>query len=545
MLATVMMVPAGAYAAGHTHVTLAPGGSSQTKITTPSSGTVTSSSGSGTGTLDTQGSTGTTTNPSSGSGGGLSIPGTPGAPGTPGTPGHGAIPPVTCSSNCSTLLYYQPSGPPPPTCWWTVYGGLVGNTQLYHVACTSACPLVTEDISGPCSAPAPLYNCKLAFDNSLEMYCPPTPGTSGTPGYQTSWTVGTPGDGGTVCVIAWKIVFQDQTQTLTDGGNCYTSPPTVNYKYICNVQPTYSISAEVTAPGGIPLTIYSHFAQNGYSYTLPAQSFPQWFLVSSGTMSGPSSCPNSTWNFPPSGIKVTTSVSAPQGGILSNGDIQALGEPIHIDYTPTLYGGHLILNTGVSCASPTTDTYYRKWLWVTGGGHTSLQFQQASNGKMYHLIDGMRDLPYNASITGDETADGGKACQATLHIHGPTPPGAPYIVQAIPQFTYTYGILKINLATNLAGLVQVTSRIKGSGMFPKQVPCTKHVDKNGHKTKIHTTCQKLEPRTKYITFSTLQASSVGSVLTQTTSPHQITVHSPQVNQNAFNAERPYIKSQSY
>lgn len=539
ILAMVVMMPAAAYAV-HERVTLAPGGSSQTTINTPSSGTVTNSSSNGTATFNTQGKSGTANNPPSNSGGGLSTPPSPGTP------------PQTTTVN---WLVSQPtSGPPQPSCWYDAAAQL-GGPYAHFVIMVLVCQGITVQAclngSSVCanigmpSCPSGSVPVGGVFKTSVgyQLGCKFS-GTNPTSGYQASWTVGAPGDGGTVCVIAWKIVFQGRTQTLTDGGNCYTTPPTVNFKYICNVQPTYNISAEVTAPGGIPLTIYSHFAQNGYSFTATAENFPQWFPVSSGTMPGPASCPNSTWNSPPSAIKVTTSISAPQGGILPNRDIQALGEPIHIDYTPTLYGGHLILNTGVSCASLTTDEYYHKWLWVTGGGNTSLQYQRASNGKMYHLIDGMSVLPYNASITGDGTTDGGKACQATLHIHGPTPPGAPYIVQADPQFTYTYGILHINLATTFAGLATVNTGATGSGVFPEQVPCTKHVDKNGHKTTIHTTCTRDETRTTSIAFYTLQADSVSSVLTQTTNTHPVTVHSPQVNQNTFNAERPYIKSQS-
>ncbi len=542
LAATVTMAPEAAYAAQHTHVILAPGGSSQTTITTPSSGTVTSNSGNGSGTFGTNGYASNTGNPPSGSGGGLSTPPSPGTP------------PQTTTVN---WLVSQPtSGPPQPSCWYdsaAQLGGPYAHSVIMVLVCqgitVQAClngSSVCANIDMP-SCPSGSVPVGGVFKTSVgyQLGCKFS-GTNPTSGYQTSWTIGVPGDGGTVCVTAWRVVFQGQTQTLTDGGNCYTSPPIVNYKYICGVQPTYNISAEVTAPGGSPLTIYSHFTQNGYSFTVTAENFPQWFPVSSGTMPGPASCPNSTWNSPPSGIKVTTTVAAGSGGgILPNGDIQALGEPIHIDYTPTLYGGHLILNTGVSCASLTTDEYYHKWLWVTGGGNTSLQYQRASNGKMYHLIDGMSVLPYNASITGDGTADGGQACQATLHIHGPTPPGAPYIVQADPQFTYTYGILHINLATTFAGLAAVSQQITGSGTFPENVPCTKHVDINGHKTVIHTTCLQDVTRTDSITFSTLQADSVSSVLTQTTNTHTVTIHSPQVNQNTFSAERPYIKSQSY
>ena len=550
LAATVTMAPAAAYAA-HEHVTLAPGGSSQTTITTPSSTTVTNTSGNGSATFGNQGNTGTAGNPPSGSGGGLSTPGTPGTP------------PQTSTVD---QLVPQPTGGPPPatTCWLQtttgapfVINGPAPAGDVGYVVAVECWPANVQCENNPnqsfCShAPAPTCppgttpaGGSGGTPDIITCNGPKTPGTNPTPGYQASWTVGVPGDGGTVCVTAWRVVFQNSSQTLTDGGNCYTSPPTVNFKYICNRQPTYSVYAQVTAPGGGPVTVSAHYSSGGYTYTLPAQSFPQWFLVSSGTMPGPADCPNSTWNSPPSGIKVTTSISASQGGFLPNGDIQALGEPIHIDYTPTLYGGHLKLNTGVSCASPTTDTYYDKWLWVTGGKHISLQYQRASNGKMYHLIDGMSDLPYNASITGDGTADGGQACQATLHIHGPTPPGAPYIVQADPQFTYTYGILHINLATTFAGLAAVSQQITGSGVFPEQVPCTKHVDINGHKTVIHTTCLQDVTRTDSITFSTLQADSVSSVLTQTTNTHTVTIHSPQVNQNTFSAERPYIKSQSY
>ena len=551
LAATVTMAPAAAYAA-HEHVTLAPGGSSQTTITTPSSTTVTNTSGNGSATFGNQGNTGTAGNPPSGSGGGLSTPGTPGTP------------PQTTTVD---QLVPQPTGGPPPatTCWLQtttgapfVINGPAPAGDVGYVVAVECWPANVQCENNPnqsfCShAPAPTCppgttpaGGSGGTPDIITCNGPKIPGTNPTSGYQTSWTIGAPGDGGTVCVTAWRVVFQGQTQTLTDGGNCYTTPPTINFKYICGVQPTYSISAQVTAPGGSPLTIYSHFTQNGYSFTVTAENFPQWFLVSSGTMPGPSSCPNSTWNSPPSGIKVTTTVAAGSGGgILPNGDIQALGEPIHIDYTPTLYGGHLILNTGVSCASLTTDEYYHKWLWVTGGGNTSLHYHRASNGKMYHLIDGMSVLPYNASITGDGTADGGQACQATLHIHGPTPPGAPYIVQADPQFTYTYGILHINLATTFAGLAAVSQQITGSGTFPENVPCTKHVDINGHKTVIHTTCTQNETRTTSIAFYTLQADSVSSVLTQTTNTHTVTIHSPQVNQNTFSAERPYIKSQSY
>ena len=540
ILAMVVMMPAAAYAA-HEPVTLAPGGSSQTTINTPSSGTVTNSSSNGTATFNTQGSRGTANNPPSGTSGGLSTPPSPGTP------------PKT--TTVDQLVPQPTGGPPQPSCWYdsaAQLGGPYAHSVIMVLVCqgitVQAClngSSVCANIGMP-SCPSGSVPVGGVFKTSVgyQLGCKFS-GTNPTSGYQTSWTIGVPGDGGTVCVTAWKIVFQGQTQTLTDGGNCYTTPPIVNYKYICGVQPTYNISAEVTAPGGIPLTIYSHFAQNGYSFTATAENFPQWFPVSSGTMPGPASCPNSTWNSPPSAIKVTTSISAPQGGILPNRDIQALGEPIHIDYTPTLYGGHLILNTGVSCASLTTDEYYHKWLWVTGGGNTSLQYQRASNGKMYHLIDGMSVLPYNASITGDGTADGGQACQATLHIHGPTPPGAPYIVQAIPQFTYTYGILHINLTTTFAGLGTVNSGAKGSGTFLEPEPCTKHVDKNGHKTTIHTTCQEPETRTTSIAFYTLQAGNVSSAFSQTTNTHTVTVHSPQVNQNTFNAERPYIKSQSY
>ena len=550
ILAMVVMMPAAAYAV-HERVTLAPGGSSTTQTTVPSSTTVTNTSGNGSATFGTHGNSGTANNPPSGTSGGLSTPPSPGTPPQTSTvdelvpqPTGGPPPATTCWLQTTTGAPFVINGPAPAgdvgytvavECWPAKVQCELNPNQSF---CSHAPPLLCPPGTTPAGGSGPT-------GEIITCNGPKTPGTNPTPGYHTSWTIGVPGDGGTVCVTAWKIVFQNNPQTFTDGGNCYTSPPTINFKYTCNVQPTYSVYARVTAPGGGSVTVSAHYSSGGYTYTLPAQSFPQWFLVSSGTMPGPSSCPNSTWNSPPSGIKVTTSISAPQGGFLPNGDIQALGKPIHIDYTPTLYGGHLKLNTGVSCASPTTDTYYDNWLWVTGGGHTSLQYQRASNGKMYHLIDGMSVLPYNASITGDGTADGGQACQATLHIHGPTPPGAPYIVQAIPQFTYTYGILHINLTTSFAGLVAVSQQVTGSGVFLEQVPCTKHVDKNGHKTTIHTTCPQDVTRTNSITFFALQSSTVSSAFSQTTNTHTVTVHSPQVNQNTFNAERPYIKSQSY
>ena len=287
LTATVTMAPASAYAA-HEHVTLAPGGSSQTTINTPSSGTVTNSSSNGTATFNTQGNRGTAGNPPSGSSGGSSTP--------PGSTPPNQPPSVTCTSNCSNLVYYTPAGPPPPVCWWTPYGspgvsnGVYlpkGQTQGYSVACTPTCPQVTGDTSGPCSMPPIPFGCKSAIDNPLEMYCSVVPpGT--VPGYHTSWTIGVPGDGGTVCVTAWRVKFQNSLQTFTDGGNCYTSPPTINFKYTCNVQPTYSVYARVTAPGGGSVTVSAHYSSGGYTYTLPSLSFPPVILALYGKSRIPS-----------------------------------------------------------------------------------------------------------------------------------------------------------------------------------------------------------------------------------------------------------------
>lgn len=561
------------------------GGGGTTSGTTTSGTTVTTSTGSGTGTVSStggqsgSGSPGSTVTSTAGGGYDLNTPGSPAPTGQP---------TATCVSGCNPGLA-PPTG---PDCWWSEVASVTTN-GLWLSSWKWFCINVPQPCSlSICTTPEWSLTCPPGTQFSSTPILPifggpttplstpttgvcqgiPTPPSSHSGGWRIAWVVGVPGQQRSICVTGWQIEFQGITYPpIGNGQNCFSSFPPISVRYRCGSpapSPTYKIYATVGVSGGGSFIVSGTYSKGGFSYTLPYTSFPKTFLVSSGVMTLPGAekgsltCP-SGWNSPPTNYNVTVKVPQSQHGILSGGatpTIQALGEPIHIEYVPTIYNGHFCnanstsssgggvgCNThgiGAACYSLTTNEYYNPGggpdLWVTGGDqfpYNQVISQTATNGKLYHLIDGLSVLPYNASITGDGsgTWHGQPTCQATLRIHGPTPPNAPYIVQAIPQFTYTYGIVYIHLTTTFANILQVTNTtlISTNSISP---PCPTP-KKNKSK------CPP--PVTGHINFTSVAQGSTVVTFSETTHLHTVTLHTSQPNVTRFNAVRPYIKSQSY
>lgn len=540
---------------------LPPPNTSTGSTSVPGNGISTISSSSGTASFGGGGSKGTnSTTGSSGSGN------------TPGTPGSSSCtsncsttpPPASCTTNCGGLISYTPTGPPPPSCYviQASPGGDTVNNSKWYVGQVQCQPPCTPQ---KCPVPSP---CPGAKDvTAINWLCPITNSTPGTPA--TSWFVGVPGDGGTVCVVAWKYTFQGNPQTFTDGGGCYNAPPQASFKFTCGAAPNYVVQAEVAAPGGGSVTVNATYTDGqGYTYSnIPAQSFPQWFMVNSGVMAGPTACPNTTWNQPPNKIKITTSMAdSPSSNVISQNPftVGANGDVTYITYTPHLYGGHLVNShalpaNSINCASLTTDEYYappyqQSYLWASGGsiaGASTDIVQRGNDGVEYHILDGMNQLPYNVHLAGAGAGSPQGSCRAAAYVNGPTGTkgelgGAlPYTISAIPEFTYTYGILYENFTSSLNSIATTPGSVTGTKTITVQVACTKTVTTGNKTKKIHTTCSQTQTLSNTINFSSLspQSSPISSQ-TDTTHVHTITVWDKNPTSVQIYAVRPYIISQS-